>query len=259
MLAEQSYQNVKTFLEEKCDQYNRPVFIEDDPISIPHRFNKKEDIEVAAFLTATISWGQRPVIIKQAGIMMELLEMDPYNFILNAGQNDLKKFRKFVYRTFNSNDLVYFILALQQILKEHGTLGNLFQSLYESSDDIKQVLTRFHNEFFKHKKPGRIRKHLSSPEKGSASKRMNMMLRWLARKDDRGVDFGIWDFIPESDLYLPLDIHTGRISRKLGILKRRSNDWKAVEEVTGVLRKFDPDDPVKYDFALFGLGIIEKF
>ncbi len=259
MLVEQSYQIVKTFLDEKYEQYNRPDFIEDDPVSIPHLFQKEEDIEIAAFLTATISWGQRPMILKKARIMMELLEMDPYNFITGAGATDMKRFRKFVYRTFNSSDLVYFILAIQRILNEYDTLGGLFKKLHNSSEDTRQMLIAFHNEFFRFKKYGRILKHLSNPEKGSAAKRMNMMLRWLVRQDDRGVDFGIWDFIPKSDLYLPLDLHTGRISRKLGILKRRSNDWKAVEEVTGVLRQFDSEDPAKYDFALFGLGIIESF
>lgn len=250
---------VKELLEEKYDQYNRTEFIEKDPIAIPHMFNKQNDVEIAAFLAATIAWGQRPMILKKGKEMMQLMDASPFDFVSDAGKEDLKRFRKFVYRTFKDTDLVYFIEALQNLMNEYGSLGKCFEQFYAETGSIYHLLVKFHCQFFKYKKPGRVQKHLSNPAKGSSAKRMNMMLRWMVRNDQRGVDFGMWPFIKPSALYLPLDVHTARISRKLGLLNRRSNDWKAVSEITTVLQEFDMEDPVKYDFALFGLGIFEKF
>lgn len=252
-------QLIKALLDEKYDQYNRPEFIENDPITIPHLFSDQNDIEIAAFLSATIAWGQRPMIVSKGHEMMQRMDMAPYDFVRNAQKSELVKLHKFVYRTFKDTDLICFIQALQQLIKDYETLGKCFESLYNNTGSIYYTLAEFHHQFFHYRNPGRARKHLSNPEKGSSAKRMNMMLRWMVRKDNRGVDFGLWRFIPAAALYLPLDVHTGKISRKLGILKRRSNDWKAVEEVTNTLQEFDPYDPVKYDFALFGLGIFEKF
>ncbi len=250
---------VKELLEEKYEQYNRYDFVENDPIAVPHYFSKKEDVEIAAFLTATISWGQRPMIVKKGMEMMQLMDYEPFEFVQAAGKEDFARFRKFVYRTFKDSDLVYFIEALQKLINEYGTLGGCFEQLYKEAESMHHLLVLFHCRFFQYKKPGRVQKHISNPAKGSAAKRLNMMLRWMVRNDNRGVDFGLWQFIQPSALYLPLDVHTARISRKLGLLSRKTNDWSAVQEITTTLQKFDKDDPVKYDFALFGLGIFEKF
>ncbi|HKK59079.1 MAG TPA: TIGR02757 family protein [Salinivirga sp.] len=250
---------IKELLEEKYEQYNRPEFIEDDPIAVPHQFSQQNDIEIAAFLAATIAWGQRPMIVKKGMEMMQLMDYSPFEFVKFACKDDFARLKKFIYRTFKDTDLVYFIGALQKLINDYGTLGNSFKSFYEEKGNVYDLLVTFHCRFFQYKKPGRTQKHLSNPAKGSAAKRMNMMLRWMVRNDNRGVDFGLWQFIKPSALYLPLDVHTARISRKLGILTRRSNDWRAVEEVSKVLQEFDTEDPAKYDFALFGLGIFEKF
>jgi uncharacterized protein (TIGR02757 family) len=250
---------IKEFLEEKFDQYNRPNFISSDPIAIPHQFSNYKDIEVSGFLAATIAWGQRAVIVSKGHEIMKLMENTPYTFIKEANKRELSQFKKFGYRTFKSSDLMYFITALHQLLKKYETLGQCFHHHYTNNMNVRDTLTAFRNDFFSHKAPGRAVKHLSNPEAGSAAKRMNMYLRWMVRKDDRGVDFGIWDFISPAALYLPLDVHTSRIGRKLGLLDRRTNDWKAVVEITHKLQGFDAQDPVKYDFALFGLGIFEKF
>jgi uncharacterized protein (TIGR02757 family) len=252
-------QFIKEFLEEKADQYNRPEFISSDPIAIPHQFKNPKDIEISGFLAATIAWGQRPVIVSKGHEMMSLMENSPYNFIKEANTRELSQFKKFVYRTFKTSDLVYFISALHHLLTKHETLGQCFQHHYTRNMNGRETLAAFHNDFFSFKPPGRAAKHLSNPEAGSAAKRMNMYLRWMVRTDERGVDFGIWNFIPPGALYLPLDVHTSRIGRKLGLLSRRTNDWKAVAEITHKLQEFDEKDPVKYDFALFGLGIFEKF
>ena len=246
------------FLEEKHDQYNRPEFIESDPISIPHQFSKKEDIEIAAFLTATIAWGNRKMIIKNAKQLMELIDRAPFDFIQNFTDDELKPFEKFVHRTFNGTDCIYFLKSLQNIYKNHGGLEGSF-SLPKESINIKESIISFHKLFFELEHQDRTRKHLANPEKSSAAKRINMFLRWMVRDDKRGVDFGIWKNISTGKLFCPLDVHSGNVARKLGLLSRNANDWKAVEELTGNLRKFDVADPVKYDFALFGLGVFEKF
>lgn len=250
-------ENLKSFLDEKTFQYNQEFFIDHDPIQIPHRFSKKQDIEIAALLTATIAWGNRKSIIKNASDMMARMDETPYDFILNAGEQDFQKFEGFVHRTFNAFDFLYFIQALQKLYQEHDSLEEYFL-IYEDEINPKLAIDRFRNAFFDSDKV-RTTKHVSSPLKNSSAKRINMFLRWMVRKDQQGVDFGIWDRIPSSKLSLPLDVHTGNVGRKLQILHRKQNDWKAVEEIDLMLRKMDSNDPVKYDFALFGLGAFEGF
>ncbi|REJ80447.1 MAG: TIGR02757 family protein [Bacteroidetes bacterium] len=248
---------LKEFLDEKARQYNRPEFIESDPISIPHLFSKKEDIEISAFLTSIISWGQRKIIIRNARNLISLMDDSPHDFILQHTHQDLRRFSAFVHRTFLPSDCAFFIGALKQIYQKDG-LESYFQNL-NSPEQTENSLTLFRNDFFGKRHPSRLRKHLPDPKAGSAAKRMNMFLRWMIRKDNHGVDFGIWQNNSSKHLLCPLDLHSGRVSRKLGLLIRTSNDWKAVLELTAKLREFDPEDPVKYDFALFGLGVFEKF
>jgi len=249
---------LKEFLEEKVDQYNTRAFIETDPVSVPHRFSKKEDIEIAGFLTATISWGNRQSIIKSASYMMSLLEDAPFDFIVNHKKHQLTRLEKFVHRTFNPTDFLYFISALQKIYMKWGTLEKLFSS-YQSADSMLPAIHHFRKEFFSFPYPQRTLKHVSDPGNGSVAKRINMYLRWMVRKDQRGVDFGLWESVPQHKLSCPLDVHSGNVARKLGLITRKNNDLKALAELDNNLRKMDPEDPVKYDFALFGLGIFEKF
>lgn len=248
------HSELKDILEYYHDKFNNPQFIEHDPICIPHRFQQKEDIEIAGFFAATIAWGKREMIIKNANQLMELMDNQPHDFILNHSKNDLKHFNSFKHRTYNAIDVAYFIEALNHIYTKLGGL----ESILTASFSIKENITNFHHTFFAlPNAPERTRKHVSNPSKGSSSKRLNMYLRWLIRKDKRGVDFGLWKSSPigSSDLICPLDVHTGNVARKLGLLKRKQNDWNAAEELTNELKKFDPNDPVKYDFALFGAGI----
>jgi uncharacterized protein (TIGR02757 family) len=249
---------LKEFLDEKVIFYNNPKFIESDPIQIPHQFSKKEDIEIAAFLTATISWGNRKMIIQNASKMMELLEFSPHDFILNHQENDLKSFEKFVHRTFNSVDLQQFIKSLHHIYQNHNGLENAFL-IKDKSETYQTSIHHFKKLFFEIPHQIRTQKHISDPLKNSAAKRINMFLRWMVRNDNCGVDFGIWKTHNPANLSCPLDVHSGNVARKLGILKREQNDWKALVELDKKLRKFDKNDPVKYDFALFGLGVFEKF
>lgn len=250
--------DLKDFLDQKVALYNNPKFIDSDPIQIPHQFSKKEDIEIAGFLTATIAWGNRKMIIKNANKMMALMENDPYDFIINHQPEDLKCFRSFVHRTFNATDLVYFIKALKHIYINHGGLETVFKPL-SNETDMKNAIHRLKQVFFEMEHPQRSTKHISDPLKGSAAKRLTMFLRWMVRQDTNAVDFGIWKSISPSQLSCPLDVHSGNVARKLGILTRRQNDWKAVAELDINLRSLDPNDPAKYDFALFGLGVFEKF
>ena len=252
------HSDLHNFLEEKHDQYNRPEFIESDPISIPHQFSRKEDIEISGFLTATIAWGNRKMIIRNANRLMGLMDRAPFDFIQNSTEDDLRVFENFVHRTFNGIDLVYFLKSLRYIYQNHGGLETIFSN-QAGSLGLKEAITSFHNLFFKLEHQNRTRKHIANPEKNSAAKRINMFLRWMVRNDNRGVDFGIWKNIPTEKLLCPLDVHSGNVARKLGLLTRNANDWKAVEELTVSLRQFDGTDPVKYDFALFGLGVFEKF
>ena len=249
--------NLKEFLDIKSEEYNNTSFIENDPIQIPHKFKTKEDIEISGFLTATIAWGNRKSIINSSKRMMELLENDPHNFIINHSDKDLKSLLDFVHRTFNGYDFIQFVKSLKNIYCNHGGLEMVFfnnmkdNSLHNSIHQLKNI-------FFEIEHLKRTRKHVSDPFKGSAAKRINMFLRWMVRKDDKGVDFGIWNSINQKNLSCPLDVHSGNIARKLGILNRKQNDHKAVLELDSSLRKYDESDPVKYDFALFGIGVNEK-
>lgn len=246
---------LKDILDELWLRYDTPDFIEADPISVPHSFSDRRDCEVAGLLAATIAWGNRKAIVKSAHRMMDYLDRRPYEFVVGASERELDSLASYVHRTFNGEDLTCFVRALGRMCREYGSLGEWFEGEWERTGDMRVVLNNFRNEFFAMDHPQRSEKHISSIAKGAACKRLNMYLRWMVRPDSRGVDFGFWRKIPTSALYLPLDLHSGNISRELGILSRRQNDWKAVEEVTAYLREADAEDPVKYDFALFGVGI----
>ncbi|UWX62474.1 TIGR02757 family protein [Chryseobacterium oranimense] len=252
-----SFEELKSFLNEKADQYNSPDFIEDDPIQIPHRFSVKQDIEIAGFLAATISWGNRKSIIRSADKMLDIMENSPYDFVLNHSEKDLEILQnKSIHRTFNGEDFAYFIRQFNKIYKENESLENLFL-VKDQETNFQHAIERFRSSFLETEKH-RSHKHISSPYKNSSSKRIIMFLRWMVRNDKRGVDFGIWENINQKHLSIPLDVHTGNISRKLGLVFRTQNDWKTVEELDAAIRKFDENDPAKYDFALFGLGVTKE-
>jgi uncharacterized protein (TIGR02757 family) len=250
--------DLKEFLDEKAALYNNPSFISSDPIQIPHLFSKKEDIEISGFLTATIAWGNRKMIINNAKKLMFLLDEAPHDFITNHTENDLKHLKNFIHRTFNSIDLIQFVRSLQHLYKNHGGLENAL-AIKDNASTYKLAISNFKQLFFEIPHENRTLKHVSDPIKGSAAKRINMFLRWMVRKDNNGVDFGIWNSHSQSNLSCPLDVHSGNVARKLGLLNRKQNDWKALEELDISLRSFDNNDPSKYDFALFGLGVFEKF
>jgi uncharacterized protein (TIGR02757 family) len=268
-------QQLKIFLDKKVDEYNTVEFIEDDPISVPHRFTKKQDIEIAAFFASIFAWGQRTTIINKSNELMNMLDSAPHDFVLNFSEKDLKRLQHFKHRTFNFTDLQYFLLFLQQHYKKNDSLENAFvpsapslrakrsvakQSLNNIDFDVKDALTFFHQYFFSlHHLQSRTQKHIATPDKNSTCKRLNMFLRWMVRHDNNGVDFGLWKKIKPSQLYSPLDLHVDRVARKLDLIQRKQNDWQTVIELTENLKKLDADDPVKYDFALFGLGVIENF
>ena len=284
-----THQELLSFLEENYERYNRPDFIPSDPISIPHRFSKKQDIEIAGFLAATIAWGQRPTIIKNANELMRRMDEAPHEFILNHTKKDLKQFQNFKHRTFNGIDCVFFLKSLKNIYQKYSSLEDAFlpSPVLGEGLGVRSAITHFRKIFFSIPHPNRTEKHVSHPPlgdgprfaealrggkgNGSSCKRLNMFLRWMVRKDKKGVDFGIWNCPPSlkgvqgdvgltpSNLMCPLDVHSGNVARKLGLLTRKQNDWQSVEELTSRLREFDPKDPVKYDFALFGLGVFEKF
>lgn len=246
-------EDLNALLDEKAAFYNRPAFIEHDPVSIPHLFSSKEDIEISGLLAATIAWGNRVSILRNAARLMEMMGHAPYEFVMNHSRADTNRLRTFVHRTFNGTDCAYFIAALKNIYERGGGLESAF--LCGTDMTLKDRIVHFRRIFFSLRHPARTEKHVSDPSKKSSAKRLCMFLRWMVRRDNAGVDFGIWKNIRPADLMLPLDVHTGNVSRQLGLLTRKQNDWQAVEEVTAALRKFDPDDPVKYDFALFGMGV----
>ncbi len=248
-------EHLRDLLDTLYDRYDREEFIASDPVSVPHRFSAREDIEISGFLAATIAWGNRKAIVKSAVRMMEYLDGAPYDFVRNATESDYARLESFVHRTFNGHDFVSFVRALSVFYNDYGSLGDYFEHRYEESGDIRHVLSVFRQEFFAVPHEPHCEKHLSSIDKKAACKRLCMYLRWMVRRDKRGVDFGLWRKIPASALYLPLDVHSANTSRALGLLQRRQNDWPAVEEITAVLRTFDAEDPVKYDYALFGAGI----
>lgn len=249
---------LKEFLDEKVVQYNNPNFIESDPIQIPHLFTEKEDIEIIAFLIATIAWGNRKSIINNGKKLVEIMGHSPFDFVMNYDEDkDRERFDSFVHRTFNSDDLAYFFKALQHIYKNYNGPEAIFTE-FATPDSLQPAIHEFKKIFFELPHLVRTEKHVSDPLKNSAAKRINMFLRWMVRKDNCGVDFGIWELSP-SLLSCPLDVHSGNVARNLGLLKRKQNDAKALQELDLELRKMDAEDPVKYDFALFGLGVFENF
>ncbi|MCK4922502.1 MAG: TIGR02757 family protein [Bacteroidales bacterium] len=245
-------------LEEQYLYFNQKYFIETDPIQVPHYFSKEEDIEIAGFIAASLAWGQRPVIIRNAFYILEDMPGGPFEFLTTAEDYMLQGFENFKHRTFNGTDCVFFLRSLQNIYRNHGGLKNVFYDGYKLYGNIPDTLRHFRQVFFSIPFPGRTLKHIADIDRKSAAKRLNMFLRWMVRKDENGVDFGIWNEIPTSALYIPLDVHSGSVARELGLLKRKQNDWKSVSYLTHKLREFDPDDPVKYDFALFGIGAIGR-
>jgi uncharacterized protein (TIGR02757 family) len=252
-------EELKELLENLHNKYNNVDFIESDPISIPHSFSSPENIEISGFFAATIAWGNRKAIVKSAMRMMEYMGNQPYDFVLSASENELKQLTSFVYRTFNGSDFICFVRALRNFCKKYGSLGNFFEHEYFITKDIRIVLSRFRSQFFEMPHDKHCEKHLSAIDKGAACKRLNMYLRWMVRNDNRGVDFGLWKKIPMSALYLPLDVHSGNMGRAFGLLDRKQNDWKSVEEITQNLREFDAADPVRFDFSLFGAGVNNVF
>jgi uncharacterized protein (TIGR02757 family) len=249
---------LKNFLDAKTLQYQRPDFLSSDPIQIPHRFHEKSDIEIAGFLTATIAWGNRLSIIRSANRMMELMEEAPHDFVMTATENELKPLQGFVHRTFNGLDLITFVKGLRHIYSNYGGMEPLFTD-YARGEGLQEAITKVRGHFFEIPHPERSQKHFSNPSKGSAAKRINMFLRWMIRPSDSGVDFGLWTQLQPSQLSCPLDVHSGKVARALGLLSRKQNDARAVAELDKALQKLDPADPVKYDFALFGLGVFERF
>jgi len=250
---------IKAFLEEKYLQYNTPGFIEKDPVSIPHRFSDTKDREISSFLTATIAWGRRDLILRSAEELMNIMWNSPYEFMLHASDDEFLNATGFVHRTFNGSDCLYFLKSLRNIYSQYGSIEDVIAEGMEKRKTLIGGLSWFREKFFILPHSIHAEKHFADITRGAAGKRLFMFLRWMIRSDNRGVDFGIWKRIKPSELYIPLDFHAGNTARKLGLLKRKQNDFKAVEELTAVLREFDPEDPVKYDFALFGLGIYEKF
>jgi len=249
---------LQEFLDEKVELYNKPDFIESDPIQVPHLFLIKEDVEIAGFLSATIAWGNRKMIVKNAHKMMDLMGNAPYDFVMSHSESNLEKLQDFVHRTFNGGDFITFIKGLKHIYNNHGGPENIFSQHHEN-DSLQKSIHEFRKLFFEINHQSRTQKHISDPLNNSAAKRINMYLRWMIRKDNKGVDLGIWKNISPSLLSCPLDVHSGNVARKLGLLTRKQNDGKALAELDRKLRSLDSEDPVKYDFALFGLGIFENF
>jgi uncharacterized protein (TIGR02757 family) len=245
------------FLNTKVDVYNQPSFIANDPVSIPHLFSKKQDIEIAGFFASIFAWGNRTTIIQKSRELMELMDMSPHQFCLQHSVNDLKHLLLFKHRTFNATDLLYFIEFFKFHYATHKSLETAFTM---HGKTVKEMLTGFHHYFFSLEDlPARTKKHIATPERNSSCKRLNMFLRWMVRQDDKGVDFGIWKKISPADLICPIDLHVARVAKKLNILQRKQTDWQAALELTDYLRTLDTNDPVKYDFALFGLGAMEKY
>jgi len=253
---------LKSFLDEKFEAYNNTDFIALDPVSIPHQFTKKQDIEIAGFIAAVLAWGQRVTIINKCNELFSLMDNAPHDFILNHTEADLKNFLNFKHRTFNATDTLYFIDFFRRYYQEHASLEDAFLkgNSVEGNGFIKAALISFHHIFFNTENaPARTKKHIATPKRNSACKRLNMFLRWMVRKDDKGVDFGLWQKIAPAYLICPCDVHVERVARFLGLMQRNKTDWQAAEELTAGLRIFDADDPVKYDLALFGLGVVEGF
>ncbi|MGN6530339.1 MAG: TIGR02757 family protein [Ginsengibacter sp.] len=256
---------LKKFLDKKVIQFNNPDFIKDDPVCIPHLFSNKQDIEIAGFFAATFAWGIRKTIINKSKLLFQLMDNAPYDFCLNHTDEDLKKLERFCHRTFNDTDLFYFISFFKYHYSKYPSLESaLFSNLTiqqsNQPDIVEKSLNHFYRYFFSLEDiPERTKKHIASPQKNSSCKRLNMYLRWMVRNDNKGVDFGLWKKITPAQLICPVDVHVARVSRNFGLLKRKQVDWLTAIELTEELKKFDPQDPVKYDFALFGLGVLEKY
>jgi uncharacterized protein (TIGR02757 family) len=250
-------EQLRDFLEHKADQYNQPGFIANDPIVVPHNFTRRQDIEIAGLFAAVLAWGQRVTIIRKCRELLAFMDNSPFDFIKHHSEQDLKKFVDFKHRTFNATDTLYFISFLQWYYRHHDSLEEAFVFSPEC-ESTETGLIRFHDLFFSLPDfPNRTRKHIATPVRKSTCKRLNMYLRWMVRYDNRGVDFGLWKKISPAQLICPCDLHVDRVARKLKLIRRKQTDWLTTVELTSNLRKFDPVDPVKYDFALFGLGIEE--
>lgn len=266
MPRDKEYRKLKQFLDGKVEEYNQPSFIKDDPVCIPHLFSKKQDIEIAGFFAAVFAWGNRTTIIQKSREVLRLMDMAPHDFCLNHDLKDLKKLLEFKHRTFNATDLLYFVSFLKFHYAKYRSLEDAFLiNAGEVSPEVGgglvgRALTGFYHYFFSlDEVPARTRKHIATPGKNSTCKRLNMFLRWMVRKDEKKVDFGIWKKISPAQLICPVDLHVARVAKRLNILQRKQVDWQAALELTEFLRALDPLDPVKYDFALFGLGVVEKF
>ncbi len=254
-------QQLKQFLNSKVKLYNTPGFIKNDPIQIPHRFSKLQDIEIMAFWTAMLSWGNRTTIINKCTELSSLMDHTPHDFVLNHQDADLKRFKNFKHRTFNLTDTLYFISFFKHYYQQHESLEHAFSKAINTNDEhIGEGLIHFHQQFFSlDNAPHRTTKHVANPLRKSTCKRICMFLRWMVRNDNKGVDFGLWQSIKMSQLLCPLDVHVERVARKLNLIQRKQRDWLTTIELTEALRQFDKHDPVKYDFALFGLGVEEKY
>jgi len=252
------WNELKEFLDQKVLQYNQPEFIDSDPIQIPHQFSQKEDREIAGFFAAMFAWGNRKMIINKSNDLMDRMGNSPYDFVMNYSKNQFDKIDDFKHRTFNSQDLDFYLRSLQNIYKNHQGLEAVFQFSPDDKDTF-HAIENFRKYFLETPHLARSQKHLSSPANNSAAKRLNMMLRWFVRNDNQGVDFGIWKNAKPAQLVCPLDVHSGNVARKLGLLTRKQNDWKAAIELHENLIKLNPEDPTSYDFALFGLGVFEGF
>lgn len=294
-----SGEELKSLLDEQVDKYNRPDFIPEDPVCIPHEYALKQDIEIAGFFAAILAWGQRKTIINKCHDLFDRMDREPYAFIRGHEESDLKRLLGFKHRTFNDTDLLYFVAFLRHHYLQFESLEDAFligwrkqefRSDYvggsprdaagdpvsfraqaadtcllpqlhaegaEPSFDIQTALINFRKYFFSLPDyPVRTHKHISSPAQKSTCKRLNMYLRWMVRQDQRGVDFGLWRRLSPAQLICPFDVHVDRVARQLGLVQRKQRDWQTAEEVTDRLREFDPKDPVKYDFALFGMGVM---
>jgi uncharacterized protein (TIGR02757 family) len=252
---------IKILLNKKVEQYNQPFFIAADPISIPHKFIQQQDIEIAGFFAAILAWGNRKSILNSCNTLMQLMDNQPYQFCIHHSKKELQALEQFKHRTFNATDLLYCIAFFKMHYTHHNSLDIAFTKWMNSTDEtVENALKGFHHYFFSLPDfPERTRKHIASPQKKSACKRLNMYLRWMVRENKTGVDFGLWKQIKSSQLIIPIDVHVSRVAKKLSILNRTQNDWQAALELTAHLKTLDAKDPVKYDFALFGLGVMEKF
>lgn len=252
--------DLKPFLDEQVERFNTAKFIPTDPISVVHQFTKKQDIEIVGFWVAMLAWGQRVTIINKSNELIQLMGGVPHDFIVNHKEKDRRRFENFKHRTFNYTDTLYFLEFFQHFYKKEDSLEKLFTTgLDKTSDNIESGLINFHHKFFSlPDAPQRTRKHVSTPERKSTCKRLNMFLRWMVRKDKNGVDFGIWKNINTSQLFLPLDVHVDKVARQLGLIKRKQRDWQTVLELTEKMKSFDPEDPVKYDYALFGMSALKE-